>query len=308
MKVNIDNYQQYYRSIAQNLSGGDLKVLRTDCYNECIDYGIIPFIRGKIENISCLELEKLRVQHAKLKYPQYDIRQGDLTKCPYKDNEFDVILDFSTIDHIPKFEKTLDEYTRAVSYIGIDGKFVCVFAVRRVAPGIMSLDQACPPETDETTDWKTYQSPDGALSAQIIPAKKNLLGNAYESRVEIRTEEGKLLKTADYTSEDGDHGLIVANTEWSPDSQFFIYSAYSSGGHSPWFSRVYFYNRNDNKLYDFSEASGFTVANDEFSVTAPDIVTFTVYTCVGMGPTTTKSFKLSDVIGNPPVNLPYCYE
>jgi len=205
-------------------------------------------------------------------------------------------------------EKTLDEYTRAVSYIGIDGKFVCVFAVRRVAPGIMSLDQACPPETDETTDWKTYQSPDGALSAQIIPAKKNLLGNAYESRVEIRTEEGKLLKTADYTSEDGDHGLIVANTEWNPDSQFFIYSAYSSGGHSPWFSRVYFYNRNDNKLYDFSEASGFTVANDEFSVTAPDIVTFTVYTCVGMGPTTTKSFKLSDVIGNPPVNLPYCYE
>jgi len=40
-------------------------------------------------------------------------------------------------------EKTLDEYTRAVAYIGINGKFVCVFAVKRVAPGIMSLDQAC---------------------------------------------------------------------------------------------------------------------------------------------------------------------
>jgi len=149
---------------------------------------------------------------------------------------------------------------------------------------------------DETADWKTYQSPDGILRAQIIPAKKNLLGNAYENKVEIQTKEGKLLQTADYTSEDGDHGLIVDFAEWSPDSQFFIYSAYSSGGHQPWFSRVYFYNRSDNKIYDFTEVSGFTVANDEFTATAPDIVTFTVYTSPGMGPTVTKSFNLSEII------------
>jgi len=149
---------------------------------------------------------------------------------------------------------------------------------------------------DKTADWKTYQSPDGFLYAQIIPAKKNLLGNAYESRIEIRTKEGRSLQTADYTSEDGDHGLIVARAEWTPDSEFFIYSAYSSGGHQPWFSRVYFYSGSDNKIYDFREVSGFVVANNEFTVTAPNIVTFTVYTSPGMGATTTKSFKLSDII------------
>ncbi len=144
---------------------------------------------------------------------------------------------------------------------------------------------------DETANWKTYQSPDGVLRAQIIP-----VGKTQESRVQIRTNEGVLLREADYSSEDGDHGLRVILAEWTPNSQFFIYSAASSGGHQPWFSRVYFYNRSDNKIYYFTEVSGFTVANNEFTVTAPDIVTFTVYTSVGMGPTATKSFKLNDVI------------
>ena len=80
------------------------------------------------------------------------------------------------------------------------------------------------------------------------------------------------------------------------DSQFFIYSAYSSGGHQPWFSRVYVYSRSCDKIYNFKEVTGFTVARDEFTVATPDIVAFTVYTSPGMGPTATKSFKLSDVI------------
>jgi len=159
---------------------------------------------------------------------------------------------------------------------------------------------------DETAKWKTYLSPDGSLRAQIIPAKKNLIGNAYENRVEIWAKEGNLLQSADYISEDGDHGRIVARAEWTPNSEFFIYSTYSSGGHQPWFSKVYFYNRADNQIYDFSEVSGFIVADNEFVLAAPDIVTFTVYTCRGMGSTAIKSFKLSDVISNPPANLSEC--
>lgn len=150
---------------------------------------------------------------------------------------------------------------------------------------------------EETAKLKTYQSPDSLLYAQIIPAKQTLIGNAYENRVEIRTKEDRLLQTEDYTSEDGDHGLIVDRAEWTPDSQFFIYDAYSSGGHQPWFLPVYFYSGANNKIYYFSDVSGFTVAGSGFTVVAPDIVTFTVYTSHGMGPTTTKSFKLSEIIG-----------
>ena len=149
---------------------------------------------------------------------------------------------------------------------------------------------------DNNDDWKKYKSPDSLLYAKIIPAKKNLLGNAYENRVEIRTKENKLLQNADYTSEDRDHGLIISQSEWTPDSRFFIYSAYSSGGHQPYFSRVYFYSRSDNKIYNFSKVSGFDVAENEFRVEAPDIVVFTVYTSLEMVTTTTKSFKLSEIL------------
>jgi len=146
---------------------------------------------------------------------------------------------------------------------------------------------------DKTIDWKTYQSSDGVLRAQIIP-----IGKTQESKIQIRTNKGTLplLKEADYSSEDGDHGLRVIHAKWTPDSQFFIYSAVSSGGHQPWFSRVYFYSRSNNKIYCFKDISGFTVASDEFTVIAPDVVKFTVYTSTGMGPKITKSFKLSDVI------------
>lgn len=144
---------------------------------------------------------------------------------------------------------------------------------------------------DETANWKTYQSPDGAIRAQIIP-----VGKTQESKIQILTNEGVLLQEADYSSEDGDHGFKVVLAEWTPNSQFFIYSTESLGGHQPWFSPVYFYNKSDNKIYSFTEVSGFTVANGEFIVAAPDIVTFTVYTSPGMGPTITKSFKLGDLI------------
>jgi len=137
----------------------------------------------------------------------------------------------------------------------------------------------------------TFQSPDNTLRARVIS-----VGKTKESIIEIWTNEGKLLKKKDYTSEDGEHGLVVAQAEWTPDSQFFIYSMYSSGGHQPWFSRVYFYSRSHNKIYDFSKVSGFTVASSKFTVRAPDIVTFTVYTSIGMGPTTTKSFKLGNLV------------
>lgn len=152
------------------------------------------------------------------------------------------------------------------------------------------ISQSVPVE-EETANWKMYQSPDGFLRAQIIP-----VGKTQESKVKIRTDDGVLLQETDYLSEDGEHGLRFVLAKWTPNSQFFIYSTESSGGHQPWFSPVYFYNRSDSKIYSFAEVSGFTIADDEFTVTAPDIITFRVYTSVGMGPSAEKSFNLSDII------------
>ena len=137
-----------------------------------------------------------------------------------------------------------------------------------------------------------YGSPNGALRAQVIS-----IGKTQESRVQIRTSEGTLLQEADYTSEDGDHGLSVVNAEWTPDSQFFVYSAKSSGGHQPWHGNVFFYSRLHNKVYDFYTLSNSGTIDNTFVITAPDIVTVTIYTSPGMSESQViKSFKLSDLL------------
>jgi hypothetical protein len=57
--------------------------------------------------------------------------------------------------------------------------------------------------------------------------------------------------------------------EWSPDSQFFIFSTASSGGHSPWHWQTYFYDR---KRKTFEEVDDFTgpIIKRDFKLTAPD--------------------------------------
>jgi hypothetical protein len=64
-----------------------------------------------------------------------------------------------------------------------------------------------------------------------------------ESRIEIHDMNGAVLATKDFKSADGEHGRNVQKAEWSPNSQFFVFSTASSGGHSPWHWQTYFYDR-----------------------------------------------------------------
>jgi hypothetical protein len=98
-------------------------------------------------------------------------------------------------------------------------------------------------------DTQVFPSPDGKLIAKIIPAEKS-----PECKVQILTDKGALLVSADYSSADGEHGQYVENASWTPDSQFFVYSTYNTGGHSVWQSVYFFYRRRDSKIlpsYDF---------------------------------------------------------
>jgi hypothetical protein len=80
-----------------------------------------------------------------------------------------------------------------------------------------------------------YASPDGALRALVFPVDVSLYATPdMESRVVIRTAKGDTLTSKDYSSPRGTNGYYVLDAKWSPDSQFFVYSMASSGGHSPW--------------------------------------------------------------------------
>jgi hypothetical protein len=85
-----------------------------------------------------------------------------------------------------------------------------------------------------------------------------------ESRVVIRASNSDTLISKDYSSPRGANGYYVVNAKWSPDSQFFVYSMSSSGGHSPWSFPTMVYGRQKNRIAGFSDMirGGPTVSAD----------------------------------------------
>ena len=96
-------------------------------------------------------------------------------------------------------------------------------------------------------DAQDYVSPDGTLRVKVVPVGKSGY-EQYEARVEIRSTRGQLLFTKSLASPDGEHGESVGHAAWTPDSLFFVFNTFSSGGHQPWRHPVYFYSRRDNRL------------------------------------------------------------
>lgn len=117
-----------------------------------------------------------------------------------------------------------------------------------------------------------YESPDKSAIAIVSPLVKPGYGG-YESWVELRSKSGKLLARREYFSPDGKHGYSVTKAAWTPDSNFFVYSLQSSGGHQPWHSPVEFYSREQQKIFSLDDALHDSVTNSWFSVVAPDRVT-----------------------------------
>src|SRR6266516_1077259 len=101
---------------------------------------------------------------------------------------------------------------------------------------------------------RIYPSPDGALRALVFPVDVSLYATPdMESRVVIRTSKGDTLTSKDYSSPRGTNGYYVFNAKWSPDSQFFVYSMASSGGHSPWSFPMMVYSRQKKRIVEFSD-------------------------------------------------------
>jgi hypothetical protein len=122
---------------------------------------------------------------------------------------------------------------------------------------------------------RIYPSPDGALRALVLPADISLDATPdMESRVVLRTSKGKTLTSKNHSSPRGMDGYYVVTAKWSPDSQFFVYSLSSSGGHSPWSFPLMVYGRQKNVIAAFSDLIGGnpTVSGD-FSFTGPHSLT-----------------------------------
>lgn len=95
-------------------------ILKTDCNNEANGNpkqgGLVKNLNNKEQlNIHILEYELPVIRKALNQFPDLKILQGDIRDLIYKDNCFDLVADFSTIDHIP--EK--DVYTALKEYLRV---------------------------------------------------------------------------------------------------------------------------------------------------------------------------------------------
>src|SRR5713101_1158632 len=112
-------------------------------------------------------------------------------------------------------------------------------------------------------------SPDRKLRACVLSVGKHPNPPFDESRVEIRDMKGAVLATKNFKSPDGEHGRNVQKDEWSPNSQFFVFSTASSGGHSPWHWQTYLYDRKRNAFKEVDDFTG-PIIKRNFKLTPPD--------------------------------------
>jgi hypothetical protein len=121
---------------------------------------------------------------------------------------------------------------------------------------------------------RIYPSPDGALRALVLPVDVSLYATPdMESRVVIRTGKSDTRISKDYSSPRGANGYYIVEAKWSPDSQFFVYSMSSSGGHSPWSFPMMVYSRQKNRIAGFSDMiHGEPTVSGDFRFAGPHTV------------------------------------
>jgi hypothetical protein len=128
-----------------------------------------------------------------------------------------------------------------------------------------------------------FVSPDRTLRALVFPSDISLDATPdMESRVVIRSSGGDTVTSRDYSSPRGANGYFVDNAKWSPDSQFFVYSMMSSGGHSPWSFPIMVYSRKQKRIAPFSDMiGGYPTLSGDFKFSGPHTLVATTWKQTG---------------------------
>jgi hypothetical protein len=131
------------------------------------------------------------------------------------------------------------------------------------------------PETScQNVKAQIFVAPDKATHAQILPADVSLYATPdMESRIVFRSSSGDTLTSQDFSSPRGANGYYVAAAQWSPDSQYFVFSLISSGGHSPWSYPMKVYSLKKNVVANFSDMiGGNPTVSEQFRFAGPHTV------------------------------------
>jgi hypothetical protein len=70
---------------------------------------------------------------------------------------------------------------------------------------------------------------------------------------------------------------LVSQIQWSPNSQFLLFTTASSGGHSPWHFNTFVFCVNDKTFRDVEDVTGGSVLAPKLDFEPPDIAVLTVH-------------------------------
>jgi dipeptidyl aminopeptidase/acylaminoacyl peptidase len=119
---------------------------------------------------------------------------------------------------------------------------------------------------------RQYTAPDGGVRVVVVPVSKEAGRSEYESRIEFKSSDGKIACALDYSSEDNEHGFGVVKAEWTPDSQYFVFSLTSSGGHQAWHAPTQFLSRKDGTVRTLDDYFELGISKADFRLVAPNTV------------------------------------
>jgi hypothetical protein len=145
------------------------------------------------------------------------------------------------------------------------------------------LSSPRPEGSCQTVTPEIFVSPDKAVRALVFPADISLDTTPdMESRVVFRAGDGTTITSKDYSSPRGMNGYYVHRAQWSPDSQFFVYSMMSSGGHSPWSFPIMVFSRKNASIAKFSAMiDGKPTLSGDFKFSGPHTLVATTWRASG---------------------------
>ena len=105
-----------------------IRILKADLWNEGVDFerNILKHLRARKNKLYGIDISLRTCILAKENTEGIEVSNGTIDALAFKDGSFDMLLDLSTLDHLPK-EKlgtVIAEYNRVLSP---DGTFVLVF-------------------------------------------------------------------------------------------------------------------------------------------------------------------------------------
>ena len=103
----------YYWQIAKKLENCGLRILKTDTHNESgiwshVSIPLAPVLATG-NSLTCIEIDPATLELAQKQYPELDLRLGDVLTWQ---GEYDIVLDFSTIDHVEDYRAVLENYRK----------------------------------------------------------------------------------------------------------------------------------------------------------------------------------------------------